>query len=324
MTGRAHALDLVPGLLPLARSQDGVLHRDQLRELGVSHRHVRRQVDAERWRVYGPHAVVLQTGALSRAQRRAVAVVHSGKRAALAGRSALECDGMKGWEADAVHVLVPHGQQPKPFPGVVVHQTRRLPPADLRVGAWPPRTRAARAAIDAAGWELYGRSACGLLLAAVRQRLVTVPELADQLALDGTVRHRALLNAVLVDAAGGADAESEVAMARLVRAVGLPEPCRQVVVETAEGPRRVDLAVRLPDGRTLVIEVDGPHHTDVRVREEDAAKDAALVAAGYVVLRIPVTLLRRSPATVRAQLMAIASAARARAAGREVGGAIPS
>jgi very-short-patch-repair endonuclease len=47
------------------------------------------------------------------------------------------------------------------------------------------------------------------------------------------------------------------------------------------------------------------------VREADAIKDAALVAAGYVVLRVPVSLLRRSPRTVRAQLQAIADSARA-------------
>jgi very-short-patch-repair endonuclease len=49
------------------------------------------------------------------------------------------------------------------------------------------------------------------------------------------------------------------------------------------------------------------------VREGDAAKDAALVAAGYVVLRIPTSLLRHSPGTVLTQLRAIVDSARRRA-----------
>ena len=146
----------------------------------------------------------------------------------------------------------------------------------------------------------------------VQQRLATADEILEVLERSGPVRHRALLRSVLADAADGADSNAEVDVARLVRSVGLGELQRQMVVETPDGPRPVDLAVRLPDGRLLVLEIDGPHHDDPRVRERDAVKDAALIAAGHVVLHIPVSLLRRSPATVRAQLQAIADSARAR------------
>ena len=85
---------------------------------------------------------------------------------------------------------------------------------------------------------------------------------------------------------------------------------RQLEVDTSLGRGFVDIVVRLPDGRLLAIEVDGPHHDDPAQREADAAKDAALIAAGYQVLHIPVWLLRTNPAQVRAQLAAIAAGAR--------------
>jgi very-short-patch-repair endonuclease len=313
MTGRAQALDLVPGLRALARTQQGVVRRDQLAALGVTHDHVRSQVGAQRWIAIGPRVVVLSTGVLTRRQRRAVGVVHAGPRSALAGMTALEECGLRGWERDDVHVVVSHGRLPPRLPGLTLHQARSLDEHDLVTGRWPRCTTPARSAVDAASWERNPRTASGLVLAVVQQRLASAYEIAEVLERSGPVRHRALLLVVLADAAAGADSGAEALAARLVRSVGLGDPQRQLVIETPEGPRRVDLAVQLPDGRILVIEIDGPHHSDPRVREADAVKDAALVAEGYLVLRIPVSLLRRSPATVRAQLQAIADAARSRA-----------
>lgn len=305
MTGRSHALDLVPGLRDLAQRQLGVVHRDQLRALGVRPHHVAHQVAAERWSAYGRSTVVLSTGVLTRAQRRAVAVTHAGPRAALAGLSALEALGLRDWSRDLVHVLVPQGGLPSRLPGVVAHQTRHLGPDDLIGGRWPTCTTAARAAIDAASWEAHPRTAGGIVVATVQQRLATAAELLAELGRRGPVRHRGLLREILAEAAGGADAMSEIDMVRVIRSLGLPEPRRQVLVETPDGWRRIDLVVVLPDGRRFAIEVDGPHHLDPRVREADATKDLALMAAGYVVVRIPSELLRRDPAGVRERLLAV-------------------
>jgi very-short-patch-repair endonuclease len=93
---------------------------------------------------------------------------------------------------------------------------------------------------------------------------------------------------------------------------GLPTPGAQVLLMTPDGPRRADLAVDLPDGRLLVLEVDGIHHADPRVRLQDAAKDAAIVAQGHQVLRIPVLSVRSGEATIVTQLTAIRRAAEQR------------
>ena len=305
MTGRSHSLDTVPGLRALARAQLGVVRRDQLAALGVTHRHVRRQVDAERWTTYGPRVVLLATGALTRPQQRVLGVVHAGPGSALGGWSALEHLGLRGWEREPVHVVVPRGARPTSLTGVVVHQLAVLDDVDVVPRTWPTCTTAARAAIDAASWTRNARTASGLVLAVVQQRLATPDQLLDVLDRLERVRHTELLRTMMCEAAEGADSRSEVDVVRLLRLVGLGTARRQQVVATPDGPRRVDLVVDLPDGRPLAIEIDGPQHADPRVREADAVKDAALVAAGYVVLRIPTSLLRRSPETVRAQLRAI-------------------
>ena len=70
------------------------------------------------------------------------------------------------------------------------------------------------------------------------------------------------------------------------------------------------------DGSTLVIEVDGVQHDTPEARWADADRDAALTAAGVLVLRIPAFAVRRDPARVQARLSAINKAAQARAAQR--------
>lgn len=314
MTGRAGALDSVPGLRELAIAQHGVVRRDQLAVLGVTHQHVRTQRTAERWTTYGPRVVVLKSGRLSLLQRRCVAALHAGPRAVVAGRTSLELGAYDGRLVIASHVLVPHGLLPPPLPGMAAHQSRHLDPCDIDDAVWPPRTTPARSAVDAASWERNGRSACGLVVAVAQRGIATAGQMLDVIERLGPVRHRKALIAVLGESADGAESVAESDAATMMRQAGLGVPRRQVVVPTSIGPRPVDLVAELPDGRMLAVEVDGPHHLDPQVRAADLAKDAALLAAGYAVIRIPVWLLRQDPAAFRAQLRAIVEAARRRTA----------
>ncbi len=310
MTGRTHALDLVPGLRELARAQLGVVRRDQLRDLGVGHHHVRRQVQAERWRAMGPHAVALQTGALSRRQWLRLGAVHAGPGSELDLWAALEHAGLRGWERPAVHVAVPRGRRVVQLDGVVVRQVsgRPLPAA---AGAWPPAAPPAQAAVGAACHERTDKSAVGLLLAVAQQRVASPDAMRLELDRIWRPRRAPLLRAALYEAGAGSESVAEIDVVLLVRRAGLPEPRRQVLVRTAEGVQKLDLVVDLPDARTLAIEVDGPHHDDPSQRARDAARDASLIALGYLVLRIPVIELRVDPAGVVRRLRRIAQAARA-------------
>ena len=320
MTGRTRPLEAIPRLAELARVQCGVVSRAQLAACDVTRHHVRRQAEAQRWRLVGTRVVCLHTGGLSRQGQVWAAVLHAGHRSLIGGFTALELLGLRGWRREPVHVLVPMGVNVPPLAGLVVHRTRRWPDADAASRTAPRSTTAARSTIDAARWDTRPRVARGLVLAVVQQRRATADQLARCAAqLDWLRSSGAILDAV-VEGSGGADSWAEVEVARLVHGAGLPRPRRQTVVDTLDGPRRVDLAVDLPDGSVLVVEVDGVHHLDADVRLADAAKDAAVIAAGNAVLRLPVAAVRRDPGRVNAQFVAIRRAAEQRQAARSSSG----
>lgn len=310
MSGRSHLLERHPALAALAAAQAGVVRRSQLAQLAITRDHIRRQVMAQRWRLIGPSVVVLSTGELTREQSIWCGVLHAGPAAWLGGLTALEVRGLTGWSRPSVDVAVPRGVTVPPLPGVRLHSTRGIDPHELERLCGLPTTSAARATIDASRWERSPRAAAGIVLAAIQQRLVTPDAMLEALDVLGAVPRSALIADSVREASGGSDSLAEVDVVRMLRRLGLPQPRRQVSVSTFDGPRRVDLVVDLPDGRLLAIEVDGPHHTTLAVRVRDAAKDAALVAAGYQVLRIPVPLVRRDPETVMRQLRAIRDGSR--------------
>jgi hypothetical protein len=79
----------------------------------------------------------------------ALAVV-SGRVGALAGTTALEAAGLRGYGSATVHVLIPADWAARNSPSnSVIHRTRHLRPSDLRRGR-PPRTTPARSVVDAA------------------------------------------------------------------------------------------------------------------------------------------------------------------------------
>jgi very-short-patch-repair endonuclease len=189
----------------------------------------------------------------------------------------------------------------------VIHVSDRLPAALPLVEAGLPRTTVARATVDAAAWERWPRAAAGVAMAVVQQRLASPDDIAAELAAAGRVRHRAVLREALGLSLAGADSVREVDIVRLIRRAGLPDPARQVRILG----RRHDLAMLLLDGRTLVIEVDGPSHDSPEARWADAAHDADLAAAGVVVLRIPAYAIRHHPDEVVARLREVWLAASA-------------
>ena len=278
-----------PELAVLAHRQSGVARRTKLADIGINRHHVRSQVEAQRWRTVGHMVVVLHTGPLSYVQRRWFAVVQAGPRPLVAGLTALEDLGLGGWADDDAHVLVPPGVHVQRLAGVVAHTTRHLHANDIGSRGGRRSITAARSALDAARWQGSSRRASGLILAVVQQRLVRPEELRACLDRLGRITHGSHIAAAIADSAGGADSFAEVEVGRLVVRAGLPRPRRQVVIETPDGPRRVDMVVDLQDGRLLVIEVDGLHHLTLEVRLADAVKDAAIIAGGGQVLRIPVS-----------------------------------
>ncbi len=301
------APDLPDGLLALARRQERVLTRQQLVELGLNQFEVRAQVQARRWTPWGAHVVVLHNAQPTRRQLMWAAVLDAGAPAALVSHSALELFGFRTFatEASAVHLVIPRGARVHRWPGLVVHESRRVQPDEHVCRAGLRCTPPARSVLDAAAWQPWPRFAGALLAAAVQQRLCTVDEVDVALQRIGRIRHKAHLREALRDIAGGAEAASELDLARLCRQFGLLAPNRQVRRRSPEGRwRYLDAEWVLSDGRRIVLEVDGAHHLDVEHWQADIRRDRALVAGGAAVLRATSLELRLEPQVVAEDLLA--------------------
>jgi hypothetical protein len=303
------ALAELPQLAAQAERQAQILTRAQLASYGVDHRAVARQGDAGRWALIGPLLVVLHRGPLDAIARRWAAVLNAGPSAGLCSWSALCQWGLRGWERDETHVVVPRGERPWPLSWVRIHESRRHCISDLVVpSARPPAHDVHRAAIDAAAWAPSSRTAAGLLAATVQQGLTSVDALSAALDTAGHVRHRKIIRATLLDIAGGADALSEIDLASLCLNFGLPLPTRQAMRTDIRGRRRYRDAewVRW-DGRLVVCEVDGQGHLEARRWYDDLMRDAELATqeADAIRIRLPAAALRTEPRRVEAVLRSV-------------------
>jgi hypothetical protein len=236
-------------------------------------------------------ALVLHNGPLHPDELAAVALENCGPRAALTAFTAAQVKGLRGWERDDIHVLVPGGTRICRPPGLQlrVHWTSDWQAERIHGDAHALES----ALVIAAATFVSARPACGLLAAAVQQRMVTATSLHADLEARPRSRHRALLLLALDDIAQGAQALSEIDFARLCRRNGLPAPRRQAVRVERSGRRRyLDAEWLTASGRRLAVEVDGALHLAPRRWWDDQLRQNELVIGGDLVLRFPSVVVR--------------------------------
>lgn len=297
-----------PELARLAQRQQHVVTRQQLVGLGLNQFEIRSQLAARRWTACGAHVVLLHNADPTRLQLMWAALLDAGPPAALVSHTALELAGFRDFsqEAASIHLMIPRGARVSSWAGVVVHESRRVQPEDHVLLAGLRCTDAARSALDAAAWQRWPRFACALVAAVVQQRLCTTDRLDQALQRAGRVRHKAYLREVLREVAGGAEALSELDLGSACRRHGLQEPDRQVRRRGADGRLRyLDAEWVLPDGRRVVLEVDGAHHLEVEHWQADMRRDRALIRKGATVLRATALEVRLEPGPVVADLRAV-------------------
>ncbi|MFL6160719.1 MAG: hypothetical protein ACJ74U_00690 [Jatrophihabitantaceae bacterium] len=267
---------------------------------GATRSRVQANLDARRWQRLG-RAIVLHAGPLTTAERWHAALINVGPRSVLTGFTAAEFAGLAGWTRPEIHVLAPYGAKVRHLPGlaIVLHRCRAWP-----VPAWSNyRCEELGSALVRAAGCLDRRPACGLLAAAVQQRLITPARLRAALARSSRARHRPALLAAVADIEGGADALSEIDFIRLCHRYRLPRPEQQKVRQDSTGRRRyLDATWRRADGRLVVVEVDGALHLSVRRWWDDQLRQNELSLADALVLRFPSVIVRTAPDLVAAQL----------------------
>lgn len=293
-TRREHRARAALALAPL---HHGLMHRADLRRLGVNRDDVRSEVRAGRWTVRGRHTVQVGTGELGEQARLELAVWESGSGAALDGAAALVAHGLTGLALARIDVSLPRHNRRRRLSGVRVHYRTRMP------HLWPSglaRVHPASAAVHAALWARSDRQGALVLCLVLQQGIVRPRDLAATWAERGTPTTRPALAAVVADLTDGARSLGELDFARLCRRAGLPRPSRQVLRLLPGG--RVYLDACWED-IGLAVEIDGGHHAMALNPVADALRQNDVVIGTEMVLRVPVLGLRLHEAMFMAQVV---------------------
>ncbi|MGN6605512.1 MAG: hypothetical protein ACTHMS_00685 [Jatrophihabitans sp.] len=282
--------------MPRLDQFDGVATFEGLASVGIGWDEAAAHLAAGRWTCHG-YALLLHNGEPTRAQREQLALINCGPRSVLTSFTCGERMGLRGWERPDVHVLAPAGTTNPHRDGVTLHRTGDWSKADLIVAR--RLHRLAPALVIAASSFDSPRPACGILAAAVQQRLVRPWELRAAVQAASRTRHRHALLLAVDDIEGGAQALSEIDFARMCRRARLPEPRRQVVRLDEAGRRRyLDALWERPDGSVFGVEVDGALHLAASHWWHDMLRQNELTIAGTPMLRFPTVVVRHEPALV--------------------------
>jgi very-short-patch-repair endonuclease len=286
----------------LAESQHGVVSRRQLLEFGLGRRAIGHRL--ERGRLHMVHRGVYAVGhrILSRDGRWMAAVLAAGADAVLSHRSAAALWGLRETAAARVDVTVPRWSRPRA--SIRTHQAA-LAADEITVSRGIPVTTPPRTLLDLAS----------VVSAQQLERAVSESEvlrLTDALSLaDLVARHcgrpgvpviRRVLEAGRVGAVR-TRSELEERFLAFLDAEGLPRPEVNARLETPAGWFEVDCVWRR---ERVIVELDGyASHGTLAAFERDRARDRALQAAGWRVIRIMWRHLHEHPGLVAAELRAL-------------------
>ncbi|GAA4410853.1 type IV toxin-antitoxin system AbiEi family antitoxin domain-containing protein [Fodinibacter luteus] len=289
-----------------AENRCGVLSEATLRELKVTRGFVRNQVRAGRWTERTHSVYTTTTGPPSREQLLWIALEHAGPDALLGGLTAAEAHGLRNWSREEVTVVVDHALSFDPIDGVRFFRTRR----DLAALRHPGRTlrtcRIEPAVLIFAGDEASQRTAMGAIAATVQQRLTTPERLLAWTRALRPLRRAADIRGLLADLSGGSQSLAEVDVLRTCRSWGIVPPCRQKRRTDRSGRfRYTDCEWDLPDGRVLVLEIDGAFHLDVESYSEDVRRQRRLTTPTRVIVRCTAQEVRHEPLELLSDLVAL-------------------
>jgi len=232
------------------------------------------------------------------------ALLHAGPRSALSHTTALAVWGECRLERP-LHLTVDESIRRAGAPELIVHRRKRFDPTSdqcvIRRGL--PVTTLARTVVDS--WPLLPPAERRpLVLDLARRRRVTAALLDEALAERPNVAGRRLLRQSIDLIADGCESELEAhGVLNVFRHRSLPPSVGQLRITLPTGTIRLDRA--WPEAM-LAVELDGArYHTSAEDRRRDLARDAALAALGWVVLRFTFADVLRDARGVRARVLEV-------------------
>lgn len=285
--------------------QGGLVTRQQLAALAIDSDMVRHRIVTSRWAELSETVIGTTTGVLTREQTMWLGVLHAAGHGVIGDLTAAEVSGLRNWHRSEVTVLVPRGTDVgDPIDGITFRETRRYLPAMSRKDLRLPTLMIEPAVLHFAAYQRSTRTAEGVLAAAVQQRLTTPQDLVAWVDRMRPLRWGKRFKRSLGEIAGGAQSVAELDVRRMCRKHGLALPARQVKRRDASGRIRfTDCEWLLPDGRILVLEVDGAFHMEAEHWEDDLARQRALTDPRRTIVRCTSRELRDEPDRVAHDLL---------------------
>ena len=257
--------------------QHGVLSNDQATRNGFGRHSVARLVSEGHWQRLGRGLIFVGPQEPPWLALAWGGILLGGATSRLAGSAAGYLHQLLPDPPPEIAVLVPHGTTLRDAAAWRFIQER--PGVRSRSVRSPPRTSAEDTLLDLCA-ELAGGDAINLLISAVQSRHVAVPALQRRLAARNRLRHRRLLEGLLIDVSEGIESVLERDYAcRVERPHGLPRRTRQQT--NAAGHRR---DVRY-DQFATVVELDGRISHEGMGRFRDMRRDNYATVTGEATLR---------------------------------------
>lgn len=230
--------------------------------------------------------------------RETAALLAVGPQAVLSHRSAAVAWGLAPTRPDSipVEVLVPRRHVRRRH-GIIAHRTTRLDANEVRIHQGLPVTSPARTCLDIAA-DVTLRELERAVDEALVRRIVRLQQLRDAVDRDSGRRGGPILTALIDHRKTStiSRSQAEERMLGLIRAANFPQAEMNVRVNGYE----VDFLWR---PQRLIVEIDGyAYHSSRSAFERDRAKDAALAAAGFLVIRITWLQMEHEPYVVVAHL----------------------
>jgi very-short-patch-repair endonuclease len=258
-----------------------VVSRAQLHRLGISSAVV--DVWVQRRRLHRVHQGVYSLGhaSLGREGRRLAAVLACGPNAVLSHRTAAAHWGLLDTQRAGIDVTAPRGRHGAP--GIRLHRSRSLDALDATNHHGIPITTVARTLLDLAA-TAQGEHLERALAQAERLQLYDHRAIQDVIARSSGHRGTTVLTRATAREAKWTRNDWEAHFLQSLRRAGLPEPLvNEAFHATDHG--RCEPDYHWPAHR-VIVETDGwETHRTRRAFRDDRAKDAALTASGYSVLR---------------------------------------